>query len=435
MPHFQKKIPGNIIEKSKYEKYSIKRGLRNDDGTGVLAGLTNVCNVHGYIISESEKNPIEGELIYRGVNIKDIVDAADEENRVFYEECIYLLLVGELPTKKELEGFKDFIDDNCDLPDEYIENILMKNPSPNLMNKIASSILSLYAYDDDPENNSLEHMMRQCGELISKMPSIVVNAYRSKKNLPYCKPIKGLSIAENFLYMLKGKDNYTGLEVKILDKCMAVHAEHGGGNNSTFTTRVLSSTGTDTYGAIAGSVSSLKGPKHGGACNKVVLMFEDMMSNIKDLKNDNEIKDYIIKLLNKEAFDRSGLVYGMGHAVYTLSDPRAIILKNAARELAKEKGKLDEFEFMTKVESLTPDIFYEHKNVDKTICANVDFYSGFVYKMLGIDKELFLPLFALSRLPGWCAHRMEEVIFGKRIVRPAYKSVKKKKEYIPINNR
>ena len=424
-----------------YGKYNAKRGLRNEDGTGVLVGLTNIGNVHGYIFDEGDKVPDEGCLSYRGVDVSELIANCQKEGRFGYEEAAYLLLFGKLPTAEKLENFKNLIGNNRELPAGFTEDMILKAPSSDIMNKLARSVLVSYSYDDDPDNTEISNMLRQSIELIARFPTMVAYAqqaklhYYDKKSLVIHSPQPHLSTAENFLYMLRQNNEYTPLEATVLDTALILHAEHGGGNNSAFTTHVVSSSGTDTYSAIAAAVGSLKGPKHGGANNRVMSMMEEIEENVKDWSNDEEVRRYLIKILNKEAYDRSGLIYGMGHAIYTKSDPRATILKAQARELAMEKGFMDEFMLYDAIERLSPGAFEEIKGAKKVMCANVDMYSGFVYKMLGIPKELYTPIFAISRVVGWCAHRIEEVTVGGKIIRPAYKSVTKRTDYVKIEDR
>ena len=420
----------NHISSKYYDKYSVKRGLRNEDGTGVLAGLTRVCSVKGYVINDAEKAPIDGQLIYRGYDINDIIINCEKDNRFCFEEICWLLIFGTLPTKEQLIGFGEILGELRELPEYFAEDMIFKAPSKNIMNKMARSVLALYSYDEvDPEDNSVENLVRQSLELIARMPNIMNCAYQVKrrqfdKKSMYFHPIDpNHSTAEMILSTIRANREYTDEEAKLLDICLALHAEHGGGNNSTFTTRVVSSAGSDTYSVIAAAIGSLKGSRHGGANIRVTEQLEAAKSAIKNPYDDGEIADYLRKVVRKEAGDGSGLVYGMGHAVYTLSDPRAVILKNHAKKLAEQKGYGDEFALLDGIERLTPQVFKEEKNSDKVICANVDLYSGLVYKTLGLPSELYTPLFAVARVAGWCSHRIEEVLTGKRIIRPAYKSV------------
>ncbi len=417
------------IDYKKYSKIDVKRGLRNIDGSGVLAGLTKVCEIHGYMVSEGEKIPDEGKLSFRGYDINDLVSVCGEDGRFSYEEVSFLLLMGHLPNIKEFEDFKKYIASESYLPNNFAEDMILKSPSRDIMNKLARSVLVLYSYDDMADDTSVENVLRQSVSLIAKLPILASYAYRAKthyfdgKSLILHQPKKEYSIAENILHMIRDDNKFTKEEAEILDLALLLHAEHGGGNNSAFTCRVLTSSGTDTYSAISGAINALKGPKHGGANAKVIQMFEDFKSNIGDWTDEDEVYDYLVKTLNKQTNDKSGLIYGIGHAVYTKSDPRTKILKEKARKLAKECGKSDELGLYELVEKLAPQAFYNVKGTEKTVSANVDFYSGFIYAMLGIPKELYTPLFAIARISGWCAHRLEELVSGGRILRPAYKSV------------
>ena len=434
-------IANNTIDPKLYEKYTVKRGLRNADGTGVTAGLTNICNVHGYVVNEGEKSPIEGQLIYRGYNINDLVENVEKEKRFGYEEIVYLLLMGSLPKKEELDAFKSIIAECRVLPDNFFEDMILKAPSKNIMNKMARSLLALYSYDDDPENRSPEYEMATAISIISKLPNIMVWAYQVKKrsfdgmSLFMHPLIEGHSTAEMILSALRPDRQFTDEEAKMLDLMLMLHAEHGGGNNSTFSCRVLTSSGTDPYSAYAAAIGSLKGPKHGGANLKVVGMHDCIKENVSNWEDEGEVADFLRKIIRKEAYDKSGLIYGMGHAVYTLSDPRAVLLKKYAKRMAEGTEHEKEFNLLDTVERLVPEIFAEEKGSDKKMCANVDMYSGFVYRMLGIPEDLFTPLFAVSRMAGWCAHRFEELVTGRRIIRPAYKAVAKEKPYVPIDQR
>lgn len=431
----------NIIDPKYYEKFQVKRGLRNADGSGVMAGVTNICNVHGYVINEGEKSPDNGKLVLRGYNINDLVSACTAENRFGYEEIAFLLLTGSLPTADQLVSFRHLLDENRDLPNGFFEDMILKAPSKNIMNKLSRSVLSLYSYDDNPDDTSPEHEVDTAISIIAKMPVFMVNAYNVKQRyygsgtMIMHPLIPGLSTAETILSLLRPDRQYTDDEAKLLDTMLMIHAEHGGGNNSTFTCRVLTSSGTDAYAAYSAAIGSLKGPRHGGANHKIIEMQRQVMENVKHWDNDGEVADFLRKILRKEAGDGSGLIYGMGHAVYTLSDPRAVILKKQARKMAIGSVFEAEYELLETIERLTPDLFREEKKSDKNVCANVDMYSGFVYRMLGIPEDLFTPLFATSRMAGWCAHRFEEIRTSKRIIRPAYKSINKEKEYIPISER
>ena len=434
-------VNNNTIDPKFFDKYVVKRGLRNADGTGVLAGLTNICNVHGYVINEGEKAPIQGQLIYRGYNINDLVNNVVKEDRFGYEEIVYLLLMGDLPSRSELEAFSAIIAENRELPDNFFEDMILKSPSPNIMNKLGRSVLSLYSYDDDPENRSPEVEMATAISIISKLPNIMVSAYQVKKraynneSMIMHPLIPEHSTSEMILSALRPDRQFTDAEAKLLDIMLMLHAEHGGGNNSTFTCRVLTSSGTDPYSAYSAAIGSLKGPRHGGANAKVISMHEVIKSYVKNWEDEGEVADCLRKILRKELHDGSGLIYGMGHAVYTLSDPRAVILKADAEKLAKGTEFEKEFNLLKLIEELSPELFAEVKGSSKVMCANVDMYSGLVYRMLGIPEDLFTPLFAVSRMAGWAAHRFEEMVTGKRIIRPAYKSVIREKVYIPLENR
>ena len=430
------------IDKDEYLTYQVKRGLRNMDGSGVLAGLTNVSEVHGYVVSESEKSPIHGRLSYRGYDINDLTKSFGIDNRFGFEEVTYLLLFGKLPTKSELEEYCKYLAQSRDLPAFFTEDMILKNPSHDIMNKLARSVLTLYSYDKNPDDCSIENVIRQSIKLLARLPIIAAHAYSAKKHyfdnksLIIHRPKPELSIAENILRMLSKNKEFTEEDAQILDTTLMLHAEHGGGNNSTFTCRVLSSSGTDTYSAIGSAICALKGPRHGGANAKVMNMIDDIQKNVSNWEDKEELYEYLCKIVRKEANDKSGLIYGMGHAVYTLSDPRAVILKENAEKLANRLGYEKEFQFYNAIEELAPIAFEDVKKQKKIMCTNVDFYSGFVYKMLKIPPEIYTPLFAISRTAGWCAHRLEEIISGGKIIRPAYKSLcRNSKEYIELNNR
>ncbi len=424
-----------------FDRFEVKRGLRNRDGSGVMAGLTKVCAVEGYYIDDGERKPIEGHLRYRGIDINDLVDGCLKENRFGYEEVVWLLLFGHLPTKSQLADFNNLLSGSRELPEDFIEDMIMKAPSPNIMNKLERSVLSLYSYDHNPDDISIENVLRQSVQLIAQLPTIMTYAYQVKrryylKKSMYLHPIKpGLSTAETILYNTRSNRSFTDEEAKLLDLCLMIHAEHGGGNNSAFATRVLTSSGTDTYAAISAGIGSLKGPRHGGANLKVAEMMNYLKADVKDITDEGQVADFLKKIINREAGDKSGLVYGMGHAVYTLSDPRQVILKREALKLAEEKGYGDEFKALDLIEKLTPEIFASEKNNNKKICANVDLYSGLIYQMLGIPEDLYTPLFAIARVAGWSAHRIEELISGNRVIRPAYKNMAIPKEYAPIDER
>ncbi len=430
------------IDKDEYLMYQVKRGLRNMDGSGVLAGLTNVSEVHGYVVSESEKTPIHGQLAYRGYNIEDLTASFGLNNRFGFEEVAYLLLFGTLPTKDELTEFCSFLAMSRELPTFFTEDMILKNPSKDIMNKLARNVLTLYSYDKNPDDCSIENVIRQSIKIMARLPIMTAHSYSAKrhyfdnKSLILHRPKDELSIAENILRMLSKNKEFTEEDARILDTTLMLHAEHGGGNNSTFTCRVLSSSGTDTYSAIASAISSLKGPRHGGANAKVMSMMEDIQTNVKNWENRDEVYEYLCKIVRKECHDKSGLIYGMGHAVYTLSDPRAIILKENARKMSTRLGYEEEFKLYELIEEIAPQVYRDIKKQKKIICANVDFYSGFVYKMLKIPPEIYTPLFAISRTAGWCAHRIEEIISGGKIIRPAYKSLcRNSREYIKIEDR
>ena len=431
----------NRINMEDCEKYGVKRGLRNADGTGVLAGLTLICDVQGYDMISGIRTPAEGELIYRGINIKEIIRACTEENRYGFEETSWLLLFGNLPTKEQLEAFSAILSDYRHLPYGFAEDMILKAPSPNIMNKIARSVLALYSYDDNPDDTSLENLMRQSIELIAKLPTIMVNAYQVKrwtydhKSMYFHQSKPEHSTAQNILRTMRSDKKFTEEEARLLDLMLILHAEHGGGNNSAFACRVLASSGTDTYSAISAAVGSLKGPRHGGANLKVMEMMEYIKKGVEDWKDEDAILEFLKRLVLRQEGDKSGLIYGIGHAVYTKSDPRAVILKESASKLAQGTALEDEFELYQTVERLAPIAFAQIKGDVKALCANVDFYSGFVYKMLRIPPDLFTPLFAISRITGWCAHRIEEITTGGRIIRPAYKNVMEPSTYIPIDER
>lgn len=428
----------NIIQQDYYDKYDVKRGLRNNNGTGVLVGLTRIGNVHGYNTIDGKIVPAEGKLTYRGMDIVDIVHACEKDKRLGFEEVCYLLLLGNLPTKTQLDAFNNMIKNSRNLPTGFTEDMILKAPSRDIMNKLQRSILVLYSYDNNPDDNSIKNVLRQSIELISRIPSMISYGFQAKshyydnKSLIIHHPLPNLGTAENILHMIRPDNSYTRTEAEILDLALIIHAEHGGGNNSTFTTHVVSSTGTDTYSAIAAAVGSLKGPKHGGANIKCMEMMQHIKENINNWKDEEEIEAYLTKILNKEAFDNAGLIYGMGHAIYTLSDPRAILLKEKAYALAKEKNRVDEFELYTTIEEISKKLF-ERRGIK--LSANVDFYSGFVYDMLNIPQELYTPLFAAARVVGWCTHRIEQIVSEKKIIRPAYRSISESLSYTQIENR
>lgn len=429
------------MDVSLYGKYDVKRGLRDINGKGVLAGLTQVSNIVSSKVIDGKSVPCDGELYYRGINIKDLTNGFLKENRFGFEETTYLLLFGVLPTEGQLKDFCKILGNQRSLPRNFVRDVIMKAPSKDMMNTLSRSVLTLYSYDSNPEDISLPNVLRQCINLISIFPMLSVYGYQAhrhynqNKSLYIHNPKKELSTAENILRMLRSDKKYTPLEAKILDLALVLHMEHGGGNNSTFTTHVVSSSGTDTYSAIAAALGSLKGPKHGGANIKVVSMFDDMKKHVHDWKDEEEVSAYLRKLLHKEAFDKRGLIYGMGHAVYSISDPRARIFKQFVKQLADEKGRQKDYRLYEMVERLAPVIIAEERHIYKGVSANVDFYSGFVYSMLELPLELYTPMFAIARIVGWSAHRMEELINTDKIIRPAYKNVLEEQAYIALEER
>jgi len=429
------------IDNELYLKYEVKRGLRDISGKGVLVGLTEISEIISYIIEDGDLVPCEGKLYYRGINIENIVRGFLDENRFGFEEVCFLLLFGHLPNKTESEDFISLLKDSMPLPDNFVRDTIMNAASKDMMNSLAKSVLTLYAYDDNPDDISIENVLRQSVNLIAQFPLLAVYGYQAyahyhdNKSLVIHPPQNGLSIAENILFMLRSDSSYTKFEAQILDLALVLHAEHGGGNNSTFTNHVVTSSHTDTYSAVVASLGSLKGPRHGGANIKVVEMFRDIKEKVLNWNDDDEINAYLEKLLAKEGFDRSGLIYGMGHAVYSLSDPRALIFRQFVERLALEKGRNDEYKLYSKVETLAPKIIGKVRRIYKGVSANVDFYSGFVYSMLDLPEELFTPLFAVARVAGWSAHRLEELVNNGKIIRPAYKSVTKQQSYIPMKDR
>lgn len=431
----------NYIEPELYNKFNVKRGLRNNDGSGVLVGLTEIGEVHAYIMEENEKLPVPGRLRYRGIDINDFVKGYQKEKRFGFEECCFLLLVGELPTEEQLVKFKQLLASRRELPDNFTEDNILKMPSQDIMNKLSRAILTLYSFDEQPDDISVKNVFSQCLNLIAQTPTIAAYAYQAKKHyfdgdsLFIHSPQPELSTAENLLYMIRPDHKFTELEAEVLDLNLVLHAEHGGGNNSTFAVHVVTTSGTDTYSAMATGINSLKGPKHGGANRQVMEMMDNIKANLKNWEDEEEIYAYLCKILRKEAHDGTGLIYGIGHAVYTLSDPRAVLLKEKAKELALASGHEKEFNLYDTIERLAPKAFMEVKQSDKIVSANVDFYSGFVYQMLNIPKELYTPIFAIARMAGWSAHRIEELINGNRIIRPAYKNVLPKTKYQPLEER
>ncbi|GHT79486.1 citrate synthase [Spirochaetia bacterium] len=433
---YASKILGNdFIDAELYDRFNVKRGLRNADGTGVLVGLTRIGDVHGYIMDEGEKVAVDGKLYYRGIDVEDLVAAAAAEGRYGFEEAVYLLMFGLLPNKEQLETFCTLLGNCRTLPPNFVEDSIMKAPSRDMMNSLGRSVLTLYSYDEDPDNLSPENVLRQCLELIARLPTIVAYSYMAKKHyydresLIFHLPESTCQSAESILSLIRPDQKYTRLEAEILDLALTLHAEHGGGNNSTFAVHLVSSADTDTYAAITAGLNSLKGFKHGGANVKVMGMMEDIKQHVTHWDSEGEVADYLEKILLGKAYDGSGLIYGQGHAVYTKSDPRAVLLRNKAALLAVEKQLTDEFDLYHLIERLVPTVFKWVKGSDKEICTNVDFYSGFVYKMLGIPPEIYTSLFAVSRVAGWCAHHMEELITGGRIIRPAYKCVQTRLPY------
>lgn len=432
------------IDNDLYEKYDVKRGLRNNDRTGVLVGLTNIGDVVGYDKQDGKIIAVPGRLLYRGIDIVDITHGFQKEGRHGFDETAYLLLTGKLPDSGELKEFSEHLASLRALPDFFVKDMILSMKGKDVLNILARSVLGLYTLDDNPDDVSLDNMIRQSMNLIAKFPSIIAYSYQALryayqgKTLSIRHPRPKLTTAENFLHLIKGEGSYTKLQADLLDLALVLHAEHGGGNNSTFTMRVTSSTETDIYSATTSAIGSLKGPLHGGANLKVMQMMEDIKRNVHNWRNEGEVADYLLKILNKEANDHSGKIYGVGHAVYTISDPRAILLKEKARDLASESDRSDEFELYSLVENLTPDVFSRFKGDQSTkvVCINVDFYSGFVYSCIGIPRELYTPIFALARVAGWCTHRLEELTFSaKRIIRPAFKNVCRRSNYIPIAER
>ncbi len=431
----------NLIKPSEYNKWVVMRGLRTPTGAGVLAGLTEIGDVHGFVVDEQVKVPVEGRLCYRGYDVKNLVTGCQRDKRFGFEEACYLLLFGSLPTSTQLEGFTSLIDETRTLPAGFTENMILESPSRDIMNKLARCILVLYSFDKKAEDRSLKNILRQCICLISRFPTLAAYGYQAKahnydnQSLFIHNPEPGKSTAENLLMMTRPDQQYTKTEAELLDLSLILHAEHGGGNNSSFTAHVVSSSDTDTYSAIAAAIGSLKGAKHGGANIKVRRMMENVKQHVTHWDDENEVSAYLAKILKRKAFDKSGLIYGIGHAVYTLSDPRAVLLKKKAEKLAKEKDRLAEFKLYSLIERLAPLVFADVKKSDKVVAANVDFYSGFVYNMLGIPSSMFTPIFAVARIAGWSAHLLEERVSGGRIYRPAYKNVINQKTYTKIAER
>jgi len=430
------------IDPELYAKYEVKRGLRDISGKGVLTGLTEISEIVSYIIQDVDMIPCEGKLYYRGVDIEEIVKGFITERRYGFEESVYLLLFGRLPGKEELEDFNGLLANyRTRLPSNFVRDIIMEAPSRDIMNSLARCVLTMYAFDENASDTSIPNVLNQCLELIALFPMFSVYGYQAYKHyydgqsLVIHSPLPELSTSENILHMLRPDSSFTEFEARVLDVALVLHAEHGGGNNSTFTTHVVTSSGTDTYSVVAASLGSLKGPKHGGANIKVVQMIDDMKRNIKNWADEAEVAEYLRKILNKQAFDNAGLIYGMGHAVYSLSDPRANVFKSFVEKLAKEKQREDEFALYSMVERLAPIVIAEERKMYKGVSANVDFYSGFVYSMLDLPPELYTPIFAIARIAGWSAHRIEELINAGKIIRPAYKNVMKHQEYIPLGDR
>ena len=430
-----------LIASDLYKKFDVKRGLRDLNGKGVLAGLTNISDIQAKKIVDGVEVPMEGHLYYRGYDIEDLVKGFTVENRFGYEEITYLLLFGHLPGEKELSDFSNLLGSYRSLPTSFVRDIIMKAPSSDMMNSLARSVLTLYTYDDAADDISIPNVLRQSLQLIALFPMLSVYGfhayahYHDGASLIIHQPDKELSTAENLLRILRPDASYSELEARILDICLVLHMDHGGGNNSTFTTHVISSTNTDTYSVVAASLGSLKGPRHGGANIKVIRMMEDLKKNVEDTTDEEQVAAYLRKLLNKEAFDRNGLIYGMGHAVYSISDPRELIFRFFVEKLAKEKGYDKEFKLYSMIERLGPEIIAKERQMYKGVCCNVDFYSGFVYKMLGLPEELFTPIFACARIAGWSAHRIEELSNNGKIIRPAYKPVSPISTYIPMSER
>ena len=431
----------DVIDSDLYTKLEVKRGLRDLNGKGVLAGLTNISDVCAKEIIDGKEVPVDGRLYYRGYNVKDLVNGFTSDNRFGYEEMTYLLLYGKLPTAGELEEFKRLLYSYRSLPTNFVRDIIMKAPSRDMMNTLARSVLTLYSYDDYEDDTSLPNVLRQCLQLISLFPQLAIYGYQAYhhyyngKSLYIHHPRQDLSTAEHILYLLRANKKFTDLEAKILDIALVLHMEHGGGNNSTFTTHVVTSSMTDTYSTIAAALGSLKGPRHGGANIKVVQMFDDLKRHVKNWDNDDEVAVYLEKLLNKEVFDKAGLIYGVGHAIYSKSDPRAVILKSFVEKLSEEKGLHKEFELYNRVENLAPQVISNSRQMYKGVSVNVDFYSGFVYRMLGLPLQLYTPIFAIARIAGWSAHRMEELANNGKIIRPAYKPVSEYRDYIGMTDR
>ncbi len=437
----EKMQANSVIDPGLYNKFDVKRGLRDLDGKGVLTGLTDISTIKQNKLVDGKLVPCDGELYYRGYNVNDIVGGILEDNRFGFEEVVYLLLFGEMPTAQQLKDFRELLVLYRTLPQNFVRDVILKAPSEDMMNSIARSVLTLFCYDKNPNDTSISNVLRQCVQLISVFPLLSVYGYHAYNHylrdkslyIHYAEPT--MSTAEVLLSLLRPDRKYTELEAKVLDMALILHMEHGGGNNSTFTTHVVTSSGTDTYSAMAAALASLKGPKHGGANVKVFEMFEDLKQNVSDWKDDDEISRYLEKLLDKEAFDRQGLIYGMGHAVYTISDPRQVILRGAVQRLAEAEGYTREYDLYARVEELAPKVIGRKRRIYKGVASNVDFYSGLLYSMLDIPCELYTPLFATARIAGWSAHRLEELINAGKIIRPAYMSISTERHYVNLNER
>lgn len=437
----EKAIKNNLIDDDAYAKNHVMRGLRHPNGTGVLVGLTDVGAVEGYVLVDNVKVASEGKLYYRGIDLEALVQGFQSEERRGYEETAYLLLFGELPNAEELEHFKLLLDEERQLPPAFTENMILKNPSKDIMNKLQRSVLVLYSFDDRPDDTDVENLIRQSIRLIAQFPTIIAYGYQAKahyfkgESLVIHPPKRGVGTAENILHMIRADSKYTETEAEVLDLCLVIHAEHGGGNNSAFATHVVSSSGTDTYSVITTALGSLKGPKHGGASSKVKAMADDIIENCTNWKDEATLKNYLRRMLSKEVFDGSGLIYGMGHAVYTISDPRVKLLKEKAYQLAMEKSAMDLYHLYEAIERLAGELLNEKRGDRAMICANVDLYSGFVYSLLKIPEDLFTPLFAAARISGWCAHRIEQIVSDPKIMRPAYISIGDERPYIGLAER
>lgn len=435
-------IADSLIEPSMYTDYEVLRGLRDKNGKGVLTGLTEISEIQSFQKVDGKEIPCQGKLFYRGYDVEDLVKGFLSDQRFGFEEVTYLLLFGKLPTREELTRFTEVLASYRSLPTSFVRDLIMKAPTQNMMNSMARSVLTMYSYDRNPDDTSIPNVLRQCLQLIATFPMMAVYGYQAfdyyidgSQSFFIHEPDPKLSTAENLLHMLRIDSKYTPLEARILDLALVLHAEHGGGNNSSFTTHVVTSSGTDTYSAIAAALGSLKGPKHGGANIKVRHMFEDIKQNVRDWSDREEIESYLVKLLHKEAFDRAGLIYGIGHAVYSVSDPRATVLRGFVQKLSEEKHMEEEYRLYAAVEQLAPEVIARERKMYKGVSANVDFYSGFIYEMLGLPTELYTPIFAIARISGWSAHRLEELINGSKIIRPAYLNVQPRRDYTPIDQR